>query len=112
MALGGESGVGDYPDKLRGIRFYDVEHHCNLVFLTNNFALPAKTIADLYKSRWQIELFFKWVKGHLHLRRFWRNSMNTVKTQICVAVSVYVLMAITKKQITTHFSLHTIHQIF
>jgi hypothetical protein len=111
IALASENSVRDYPDKLRRIRFYDVEHQRKLVFLTNNFALPAKTIADLYKSRWQIELFFKWIKGHLHLRRFWGNSMNAVKTQIWVAVSVYVLMAIAKKQTKTTLSLHAIHQV-
>jgi hypothetical protein len=100
-----------YPDKLRRVSFYDTEHQRKLVFLTNNFALPARTIADLYKSRWQIELFFKWIKGHLHLRRFWGNSMNAVKTQIWIAVSVYVLMAIAKKQTKTALSLHAIHQI-
>ncbi len=100
-----------YPDKLRRVSFYDVEHQRKLVFLTNNFALPAKTIADLYKSRWQIELFFKWIKGHLHLRRFWGNSINAVKTQIWIAISIYVLMAIAKKQTKTDLSLHAIHQI-
>jgi IS4 transposase len=73
--------------------------------------LPALTIADLYKSRWQIELFFKWIKGHLHLRRFLGNSVNAVKTQIWIAVSVYVLLAILKKQLATPLSLHAIHQI-
>ncbi len=111
ISLASENSVRDYPDKLRRIVFYDVEHKRRLVFLTNNFSLPAKTIADLYKSRWQIELFFKWIKGHLHLRRFWGNSMNAVKTQIWIAVSVYVLMAIAKKQTKTTLSLHAIHQI-
>ena len=111
IALASENSLRDYPDKLRRVGFYDVEHQRKLVFLTNNFALPAQTIADLYKSRWQIELFFKWIKGHLHLRRFWGNSINAVKTQIWVAVSVYVLMAIAKKQTKTNLSLHSIHQI-
>jgi len=111
ISLASENSIRDYPDKLRRVVFYDVEHKRRLVFLTNNFSLPAKTIADLYKSRWQIELFFKWIKGHLHLRRFWGNSMNAVKTQIWVAVSVYVLMAIAKKQTQTALSLHAIHQI-
>ena len=100
-----------YPDKLRRVSFYDVDPQRKPVFLTNNFTLSARTIADLYKSRWQIELFFKWIKGHLHLRRFWGNSVNAVKTQIWVAVSVYVLMALAKKQTHTHLSLHAIHQI-
>jgi hypothetical protein len=111
ISLATEGSARDYPDKLRRIRFYDVEHQRQLVFLTNNFVLPAKTIADLYKSRWQIELFFKWIKGHLHLRRFWGNSMNAVKTQIWVAISVYVLMAIVKKELKSDLSLHAIHQI-
>ena len=100
-----------YPDKLRRVSFYDVDPQRKPVFLTNNFTLSARTIADLYKSRWQIELFFKWIKGHLHLRRFWGNSINAVKTQIWIAVSVYVLMAIAKKQTKTPLSLHAIHQI-
>jgi len=100
-----------YPDKLRRVSFYDVDPQRKPVFLTNNFTLSARTIADLYKSRWQIELFFKWIKGHLHLRRFWGNSINAVKTQIWIAVSVYVLMAIAKKQTKTTLSLHAIHQI-
>jgi len=111
ISLATEGSSRDYPDKLRRIRFYDTEQKRTLVFLTNNFALPAKTIADLYKSRWQIELFFKWIKGHLHLRRFWGNSLNAVKTQIWVAVSVYVLIAIVKKDIKSDLSLHAIHQI-
>lgn len=111
ISLASENSIRDYPDKLRRIAFYDIEHKRRLVFLTNNFSLPAKTIADLYKSRWQIELFFKWIKSHLHLRRFWGNSMNAVKTQIWIAVSVYVLMAIAKKQTKTALSLHAIHQI-
>jgi hypothetical protein len=100
-----------YPQTLRRIRLYDAQQERTLVFLTNNFALPAQTIADLYKSRWQIELFFKWIKGHLHLRRFLGNSVNAVKTQIWIAVSVYVLLAIVKKQLATPLSLHAIHQI-
>jgi len=100
-----------YPDKLRRVSFYDVDPQRKPVFLTNNFTLSARTIADLYKSRWQIELFFKWIKGPLHLRRFWGNSINAVKTQIWIAVSVYVLMAIAKKQTKTTLSLHAIHQI-
>ena len=111
ISLASENSIRDYPDKLRRVGFYDVGHQRKLVFLTNNFALPAQTIADLYKSRWQIELFFKWIKGHLHLRRFWGNSINAVKTQIWIAVSVYVLMAIAKKQTKTDLSLHSIHQI-
>jgi hypothetical protein len=111
IALTFVRSVRDYPERLRRIRFYDVENKRQLVFLTNNFALPANLIADLYKSRWQIELFFKWIKGHLHLRRFWGNSFNAVKTQIWIAISVYVLLAIVKKQLQIDLPLHSIHQI-
>ena len=111
VCLTGERTSLHYPQPLRRIRFYDVQQQRTLVFLTNNFVLPALTIADLYKSRWEIELFFKWIKGHLHLRRFLGNSVNAVKTQIWIAVSVYVLLAILKKQLATPLSLHAIHQI-
>lgn len=82
IALTYTRSVRDYPENLRRIRFYDVERKLHLVFLTNNFVLPARTIADLYKRRWQIELFFKWIKGHLHIQHFWGNSANAVKSQI------------------------------
>ena len=111
ISLTGQHSATDYPDKLRRIRFYDVEQKRALVFLTNNFALPAATIAALYKSRWQIELFFKWIKGHLHIKRFLGTSVNAVKTQIWIAVSVYVLVAILKKQLKIDLSLHSILQI-
>ena len=111
IALTYERSVRDYPENLRRIRFYDVERKLQLVFLTNNFVLPAATIAELYKRRWQIELFFKWIKGHLSIKHFWGNSANAVKTQIWVAVGVYVLMAILKKEYKIDLSLHAIHQI-
>ena len=111
ISLTGQHSATDYPDKLRRIRFYDVEQKRALVFLTNNFALPAATIAALYQSRWQIELFFKWIKGHLHIKRFLGTSVNAVKTQIWIAVSVYVLVAILKKQLKINLSLHSILQI-
>jgi hypothetical protein len=111
ISLTGQRSATDYPDKLRRIRFYAIEHKRALVFLTNNFTLPAPTIAALYKSRWQIELFFKWIKGHLHIQRFLGNSINAVKTQIWIAVSVYVLVAIVKKQLKIDLSLHSILQI-
>jgi hypothetical protein len=111
ISLTGQRSATDYPDKMRRIRFYDVEQKRALVFLTNNFALPAVTIAALYKSRWQIELFFKWIKGHLRIQRFLGTSVNAVKTQIWVAVSVYVLVAIVKKQLKIDLSLHSILQI-
>lgn len=111
ISLTGFYARQDYPDKLRRIRFYDVEQKKSLVFLTNNFTLPAATIAALYKCRWQIELFFKWIKGNLHIKRFLGNSVNAVKTQIWIAVCVYVLVAIVKKQLNINLSLHSILQI-
>jgi len=101
----------DYPEKLRRIRFYDREQKRRLVFLTNNFTLPALTIAKIYKCRWQIELFFKWIKQHLRIKAFYGTSENAVKTQIWIAISVYVLVAIVKKQLNLDRSLYTILQI-
>jgi len=100
-----------YPDKLRRIRFYDSENDKYFVFLTNNFVLPALTIADLYNCRWQIEIFFKWIKQHLKIKRFYGTSENAVKTQIWIAVSVYVLVAIIKKQLKIDITLYTFLQI-
>jgi hypothetical protein len=89
-----------YPDPLRRVRIRDNEHDRTLVFLTNNFDLPALTIARLYKSRWQVELFFKWIKQHLRIKVFYGNSENAVKTQIWIAISIYVLVAILKKRLS------------
>ena len=100
-----------YPDKLRRIRFLDVEHNRRLVFLTNNFALPAATIAQLYRSRWQVELFFKWIKQHLRIKTFYGTTPNALKTQIWIAISVYLLVAIVKKQLNLSGSLYKILQI-
>ena len=100
-----------YPQQLRRIRFKDPESAKNLVFLTNNFQLSASTICALYKCRWQVELFFKWIKQHLRIKRFFGTSENAVKTQIWIAVSVYVLVAIIKKQLRLDASLHTLLQI-
>lgn len=102
----------DYPEKLRRIRFYDLENNRYFVFLTNNFLLPALTIAQLYKCRWQIELFFKWIKQHLRIKAFYGTTENAVKTQIWIAISVYVLVAIIKKRLKLDLSLYTILQIF
>lgn len=88
-----------YPESLRRICFYDGEHDRRLTFLTNNFSLPAQVIADLYRCRWQVELFFKWIKQHLRIKAFYGNSENAVKTQVWVAVSVYVLLAIIKREL-------------
>jgi hypothetical protein len=101
----------DYPEQLRRIRFKDPETGKTLVFLTNNTALPALTIAALYKSRWQVELFFKWIKQHLRIKRFIGNSENAVKTQIGCAVATYVLIAIVKKELQLDASLYTLLQI-
>lgn len=100
-----------YPQPLRRISFYDVEHKRKLVFLTNNFSLPALTIAQLYRCRWQIELFFKWIKHHLRIKAFYGNSVNAVKTQVWIAVSVYLLVAILKKELRSELTLAEILQI-
>ncbi len=100
-----------YPDALRRIHYFDAEKDLRLIFLTNNFQLPALTIADLYRARWSVELFFRWIKQHLHIRSFFGTSENAVKTQIWVAVTVYVLLAIVKKQSHLDLSLYKILQI-
>jgi hypothetical protein len=101
----------DFPDRLRRIGFLDAERNKRLVFLTNNFTLPALTIAKLYKCRWQVELFFKWIKQHLRIKAFYGTSENAVKTQIWIAIAVYVLVAIVKKRLNLPMSLYTILQI-
>jgi transposase len=101
----------NYPDPLRRIRFYDAEKRKRLVFLTNNFELPAETIAELYKSRWHVELFFKWIKQHLRIKSFFGTSENAVKVQIWTAVSTYLLVAIMKKELRLEQSLYSILQI-
>ncbi len=102
----------DYPIHLRRVKFYDAKHDKLLVFLTNNFDLPALTIADLYRCRWQVELFFKWIKQHLRIKRFFGTSENAVKTQVWIAIAVYVLVAIVKKRMKSDASLYTLLQIF
>jgi hypothetical protein len=111
IALTGYYPSQDYPQPLRRIKFYDAEHDRHLVFLTNNFDLPALTIAQLYRCRWQVELFFKWIKQHLRIKRFYGTTENAVKTQIWIAIAVYVLVAIVKKRLDTEASLYTILQI-
>jgi hypothetical protein len=101
----------DYPAPLRRVGFIDLQTHKKLTFLTNNFDLPALTIAQLYKSRWKIELFFKWLKQHLRIKAFYGVSVNAVKTQIWIAISVYVLVALLKKRLGLTLSLYTILQI-
>ena len=101
----------DYPEKLRRVKFFDADKGKRLTFITNQFTLPALTIADLYRYRWQVELFFKWIKQHLRIKAFYGISENAVKTQIWIAISVYVLVAIMKKRLKIDLSLYTILQI-
>jgi hypothetical protein len=101
----------DYPEKLRRIRYYDAETKKRLIFLTNNFTLPAQIIARLYKCRWQVELFFKWIKQHLRIKAFYGTTENAVKSQIWIAISIYVLVAIVKKHLKLDRSLYSILQI-
>jgi len=100
-----------YPDALRRVHYFDAETNTRLRFLTNNFVLPALTIAQIYKSRWQVELFFKWIKQHLRIKAFYGTNENAVKTQIWIAVSVYVLVAIVRKRLGLEKSLYQILQI-
>ena len=101
----------NYPEPLRRIRFYDAEQRRSLGFLTNNFDLPALTIAHLYKSRWKVELFFKWIKQHLRIKAFYGTSENAVKTQLWIAIAIYVLVAILKKRLALDATLHQILQV-
>lgn len=111
VTLTGFYAKKDYPEALRRVVYHDTETDKRLVFLTNNFALPALTIAQLYRARWQIELFFKWIKQHLRIKAFYGTSENAVKTQIWIAVCVYILVAIVKKRLGLDQSLYTILQI-
>ena len=111
IALTISHSLHEYPERLRLVRFFDAEHDTRLVFLTNQFLLDAVTIAALYKSRWKIELFFKWIKQHLRIKAFFGTSENAVKTQVWIAISVYVLVAIIKKRLNLKPSLYTILQI-
>ncbi len=111
IMLNGHYAAKDYPEKIRRIKFRDAETGKVLIFLTNNFHLPAKERAQLYKHRWKIELFFKWIKQHLKIKSFWGQSENAVKTQVWIAVSIYVLVAIAKKKFMLQQSLYEILQI-
>lgn len=111
VTLKGYYAKKDYPEKLRRIRYFDSKNNQTIVFLTNNFSLPAKTIADLYRCRWQVELFFKWIKQHLRIKAFFGANENAVKTQIWIAISIYVLVAIVKKTLNLDQSLYTILQV-
>jgi len=111
IVLDGVYSGRTYPDKLRRIKVYDAETDKTFVFLTNNFTLPAATIADLYRCRWKVELFFKWIKQHLRIKTFFGTSQNAVRSQIWIAVSVYLLVAIIKKRLGIEASLYTILQV-
>jgi len=111
VRLTGVKSRVDYPQYLRYVAFYDAQNDLRLGFFTNNFELPALTIAQLYKQRWQVELFFKWIKQHLRIKAFFGTNENAVKTQIWIAISVYVLVAIIKKRLNLDASLYTILQI-
>lgn len=110
MLKGYYAGI-DYPERLRRISYVDKILDKRLIFLTNNFDLPAAVIAELYRCRWQVELFFKWIKGHLRIKKFYGLSENAVKTQIWIAISIYVLVAIIKKRLNLEGSLYQILQI-
>ena len=111
IVLAGPKSSGLYPDPLRRVAYFDAETERRLVFLTNNLTLPALTIAGLYRCRWQVELFFKWIKQHLRIKAFYGTSMNAVKTQVWIAISVYVLVAIIKRELKIKRSLYEILQI-
>lgn len=111
IVLTGVNSKKNYPDKIRRVRYFDDSNNKNLTFLTNNFIFPSLTIAQLYKCRWQVELFFKWIKQHLRIKVFYSTLENAVKTQIWIAVSLYVLIAIIKKRFNLKLSLYTILQI-
>jgi hypothetical protein len=111
IVLTGTDASQDYPVPIRRVAYYDIERKKRLVFLTNNWTLPALTIARLYKRRWQVELFFKWIKQHLRIKAFYGTTPNAVQTQIWIAVCVYVLVAIVKKELRLECSMYQILQI-
>lgn len=111
IALTGINSSQFYPERLRRVRLYDAQNNSHLTFLTNNFVLRPEIITDLYKCRWQIELFFRWIKQHLRIKAFYGTSENAVKTQIWIAVCVYLLVAIIKKRLNLDISLYTLLQI-
>ena len=111
IVLTGVNSATDYPQPLRRIKYHDAQTGKTFNFLTNNFARPAQTVADLYRCRWQVELFFKWIKQHLRIKSFFGASENAVKSQIWTAISVYVLVAIIKKRLGIKADLYTILQV-
>ncbi len=112
IVLTGYYQAKSYPIQLRRVKYHDAETDKTLVFLTNNFSLTAIAIAEMYRQRWQVELFFKWIKQNLRIKKFYGNTENAVKTQIWIAISVYVLVAIMKKDLKIKTSLYTILQVF
>jgi hypothetical protein len=111
IVTSGADSATTYPDPFRRIVYFDAVHDRRLVFLTNNFELPALTIARLYKARWNVELFFKWIKQHLRIKAFYGTSENAVKTQVWIAIAIYVLVAILRKRLALKHSLYTILQV-
>jgi hypothetical protein len=111
IKLTGKKSAEAFPEKLRRVKYFDKEYGVYYVFLTNNFEIEAKMVADLYKLRWQVELFFKWIKQHLKIKVFWGESPNAVKTQVWIAIATYVLVAIAKKKFGLDQSLYEILQI-
>jgi hypothetical protein len=111
IRLCGETSHRDYPEALRCVGYYDATTLKHFKFLTNNFLLPPLHIAQLYKARWNVELFFKWIKQHLHIKSFYGNSENAIKTQVWIAISVYLLVAIAKKKLAIPASLYTFFQV-
>ena len=111
VLLNSDFGLKTYPSRVRRVRFYDQDTKNDLEFLTNNFELPALTIAKLYKQRWQVELFFKWIKQHLRIKAFFGTSRNAVETQIWIAISIYLIIAIIKKTLKLDESFYTLSQI-
>ena len=112
IRLSGYDTRKNYPDKLRRVKYHDNQTDKILVFLTNNFDIPAITVAELYRNRWRVELFFKWIKQHLKIKSFFGTSPNAVKTQIWIAISIYVMVAIIRKMEKIELNLSTILQIF
>jgi len=111
IRLNGVNTRDDYPEKLRRVRYFDLETDRYFVYLTNNFKVPATVIAELYKNRWKVELFFKWIKQHLRIKSFFGTTFNAVKTQIWIAISVYVTIAIIRKELAVEMSLYRMLQI-
>ena len=111
VKLGGRIAAPKYPDWLRKIRYHDQQSGKKLTFITNNFTLPATTIADLYRARWQVEIFFKWIKQNLRIKKFYGTSRNAIETQIWVAISTYLLIAIAKRELAVTTQLSRIVQL-